>query len=216
MDGVSDSGERLCEGAHHIGVHLMRLRWGRLEVGERSVSPDLRLLWPLCVESGTGTPPTARDGERIGNSRGLGVARVCREVGSVATLAVSGEWNGSQPGHPIVWTSQGQCWGRCRVRPAERVIRPTRAKTQIDLRVLVVTVRSARPMQQLSSGLTTWLSVPAPAPPARRRWRRSAHEGRWLSPTTVFQVSNGVHRSRQVAAMMPPVPGFPRHARSSS
>ena len=39
----------------------------------------------------------ARDGERI-RSRELsrtGVARVCREVGSVA----GGEWNGSQPGH---------------------------------------------------------------------------------------------------------------------
>ena len=47
----------------------------------------------------------------------------------------------------VNWVSQGQCWGRCRVRRrAERVIRPARAKTR-RLRVLVVTVRSARPMR---------------------------------------------------------------------
>ena len=43
----------------------------------------------------------ARDGERI-RSRELsrtGVARVCREVGSVAGWQSGGEWNGSQPGH---------------------------------------------------------------------------------------------------------------------
>ena len=42
----------------------------------------------------------ARDGER--RSRELsrtGVARVCREVGSVAGWQSGGEWNGSQPGH---------------------------------------------------------------------------------------------------------------------
>ena len=52
---------------------------------------------------------------------GTGVARVCREVGSVAGWQSGGEWNGSQP-----WRVNDQCWGRCRVRRrAERVIRPT-------------------------------------------------------------------------------------------
>ena len=45
------------------------------------------------------------------------------------------------------WVSQGQRRGRCKVRRrAERVIRPTRAKTR-RLRVLVITVRSPRPIR---------------------------------------------------------------------
>ena len=68
------------------------------------------------------------------------------------------------------WVSQGQRRGRCKVRRrAERVIRPTRAKTR-RLRVLVITVRSPRPIRA-SSGPGY---APSPGPPARRRWRRSA------------------------------------------
>ena len=63
------------------------------------------------------------------------------------------------------WVSQGQCWGRCRVRRrAERVIRPTRAKTR-RLRVLVVTVRSARPMRAVQRArlwAITWTASHAP------------------------------------------------------
>ena len=45
------------------------------------------------------------------------------------------------------WVSQGQCWGRCRVRRrAKRVIRPTREKNR-RRRVLVVTICSPRPMR---------------------------------------------------------------------
>ena len=48
----------------------------------------------------------------------------------------------------VNWVSQGQCWGRCRVRRrAERVIRPTRAKNR-RLRVLVV----ADPFTQADAG----------------------------------------------------------------
>ena len=45
------------------------------------------------------------------------------------------------------WASQGQRWGRCRVRRrAERVMRPAREKKR-RLRVLVVTICSPRPMR---------------------------------------------------------------------
>ena len=70
-----------------------------------------------------------------------GVARDCGDVGSVAGWPSGREWNGLQPGQGATnWVSQGQRRGRCKVRRrAERVIRPTRAKTR-RLRVLVVTI----------------------------------------------------------------------------
>ena len=90
-----------------------------------------------------------RDGG--GYSRGLlatGVARDCGDVGSVAGWPSGREWNGLQPAKArLNWVSQGQRRGRCKVRRrAERVIRPTRAKTR-RLRVLVITVRSPRPIR---------------------------------------------------------------------
>ena len=92
----------------------------------------------------------ARDGERI-RSRELsqtGVARVCGEVGAVAGWQSAGSGMArSRAMARVNWVSQGQCWGRCRVRRrAERVIRPTRAKNR-RLRVLVVAIRSPRPMR---------------------------------------------------------------------
>ena len=48
---------------------------------------------------------------------------------------------------PLDWFSQGQRWGRCKVRRrAERVSRPVREKKR-RLRVLVVTTCSPRPMR---------------------------------------------------------------------
>ena len=45
---------------------------------------------------------------------------------------------------PVNWVSQGQCWGRCRVRRrAERAMRPAREKKRLR-RVLVVAACSAR------------------------------------------------------------------------
>ena len=62
-----------------------------------------------------------------------GLARVGGDVGSVADgrrQAGSG-MACSRARARVNWVSQGQCCGRCRVRRrAERVIRPTRAKTR--------------------------------------------------------------------------------------
>ena len=58
------------------------------------------------------------------------------------------------------WVSQGQRRGRCKVRRrAERVIRPTRAKTR-RLRVLVITVRSPRPIRAVQRARLCALSEP--------------------------------------------------------
>ena len=77
------------------------------------------------------------------------LARVCGDVGSVADghrQAGSGMAR-SRARARLNWVSQGQCWGRCRVRRrAERVSRPARAKNR-RLRVLVVTICSPRPMR---------------------------------------------------------------------
>ena len=133
----------------------------------------------------------ARDGERI-RSRELsrtGVARVCREVGSVAGWQSGGEWNGSQPGHGASELGFPRpMLGRCRVRRrAERVIRLTRAKTR-RLRVLVVTVRSARPMRAVQRARLCAITCTASqAPLAAKR-----PEGEMVESDAVFQVSNGV------------------------
>ena len=85
----------------------------------------------------------ARDGERI-RSRGLsrpGWREIAGTLGQLQGWPSGREWNGLQPGQGA--TELGfprPAPGRCKVRRrAERVIRPTRAKTR-RLRVLVVTI----------------------------------------------------------------------------
>ena len=77
------------------------------------------------------------------------------------------------------WVSQGQRRGRCRVRRrAERVSRPAIEKNR-RLRVLVVTIRSPRPMraaQRARLWAITWAANQA-ALAAKRP------DGRWFSPT---------------------------------
>ena len=77
------------------------------------------------------------------------------------------------------WVSQGQRRGRCKVRRrAERVIRPTRAKTR-RLRVLVITVRSPRPIRAVQRArlcAITWTASQAPLAAKRP-------DGMWFSPT---------------------------------
>ena len=77
------------------------------------------------------------------------------------------------------WFSQGQRWGRCRVRRrAERVSRPAREKKR-RRRVLVVASCSPRPMravQRAKLWAMTWTASQAPLAGKRP-------EGRWLSPT---------------------------------
>ena len=116
----------------------------------------------------------ARDGERI-RSRGLsrpGWREIAGTLGQLQAGRQAG--NGmacSRAKARLNWVSQGQRRGRCKVRRrAERVIRPTRAKTR-RLRVLVIRVPSPRPIRAASSGPGY---APSPVPPARRRWRRSA------------------------------------------
>ena len=77
------------------------------------------------------------------------------------------------------WVSQGQRRGRCKVRRrAERVIRPTRAKTR-RLRVLVITVRSPRPIRAVQRARLCAITWPASqAPLAAKR-----PDGMWFSPT---------------------------------
>ena len=86
----------------------------------------------------------ARDGERIRSrerSR-TGVARVWGTLGQLQAGRQAGSGMArSRAKARVNWDSQGQRRGRCRVRRrAERVIRPTKAKTR-RRRVLVVTVR---------------------------------------------------------------------------
>ncbi len=116
----------------------------------------------------------ARDGERI-RSRGLsrpGWREIAGTLGQLQAGRQAG--NGmacSRAKARLNWVFQGQRRGRCKVRRrAERVIRPTRAKTR-RLRVLVIRVPSPRPIRAASSGRGY---APSPGPPARRRWRRSA------------------------------------------
>ena len=97
----------------------------------------------------------ARDGERI-RSRGLsrpGWREIAGTLGQLQAGRQAG--NGmacSRAKARLNWVSQGQRRGRCKVRRrAERVIRPTRAKTR-RLRVLVITVRSPRPIRAVQPG----------------------------------------------------------------
>ena len=108
---------------------------------------------PLAAYRGCGE----RDG-RIGHgkrrSRGHrdGANWRGRSIGRMAGQWQAGRQAGSGMARSrakarVSWVFQGQCWGRCRVRRrAERVIRPTRAKTR-RLRVLVVTICSPKPMR---------------------------------------------------------------------
>ena len=124
----------------------------------------------------------ARDGERI-RSRGLsrpGWREIAGTLGQLQAGRQAG--NGmacSRAKARLNWVSQGQRRGRCKVRRrAERVIRPTRAKTR-RLRVLVITVRSPRPIRAVQRArlcAITWAASQAPLAAKRA-------DGMWFSPT---------------------------------
>ena len=119
-----------------------------------------------------------------GNSRGPGWHEFAGKLGQLQAGSQAGSGMArSRAMARVNWVSQGQCWGRCRVRRrAERVIRPARAKTR-RLRVLVVTVRSARPMRAVQRARLCAITCTASqAPLAAKR-----PEGRWLSPTPCFR-----------------------------
>ena len=80
------------------------------------------------------------------------------------------------------WVSQGQLWGRCRVRRrAERVIRPAREKNRRGGSWWSPPAHPDR--SALSNGPGY---APSPVSPARRRWRRNG-DGMWFSPTPYFR-----------------------------
>ena len=87
-------------------------------------------------------------GYAAGDSRGPGWREIAGtlvqlQAGRQAGNGMACSWAKAR----LNWVFQGQRRGRCKVRRrAERVIRPTRAKTR-RLRVLVITVRSPRPIR---------------------------------------------------------------------
>ena len=162
---------RTAEGGEGVTGAMIRARiWvaGRLGGGLQAL-----LGAPMAAYSGCGE----RDGG-IGHGKRRSrtvLARVCGDVGLAGGSVADGRRQAgsgmarSRARARLNCSSQGQRRGRCRVnRRAERVIRPTRAKTR-RLRVLVITVRSPRPIRAVQRArlcAITW--------PARRRWRRSA------------------------------------------
>ena len=112
--------------------------------------------------------------------------RVCGDVqlpdgGSVAVVRPSGgerQRSESSEGATEL-ASQGQRWGRCKVRRrAERVSLPAMEKKR-RRRVLVVTICSPRPMRAVQRARLWAITCTASqAPLAGKR-----PEGRWLSPT---------------------------------
>ena len=124
----------------------------------------------------------ARDGERI-LSRELsrtGVARVCGEVGSVAGWQSGGEWNGSQSGHGASELGFPRPMpGKMQGKAARRAGDPSHQSEEPRLRVLVVAIRSPRPMRAVQRARLCAITCTASqAPLAAKR-----PEGMWFSPT---------------------------------
>ena len=130
----------------------------------------------------------ARDGERI-RSRELSRTGWHEFAGKLGQLQA-----GSQAGSGMArsramarvnWVSQGQCRGRCRVRRrAERVIRPTRAKNR-RLRVLVVAIRSPRPMRAVQRARLCAITCTASQAPLGGE----APRGHVVQPDAVLEVA---------------------------
>ena len=119
-------------------------------------------------------------GYAAGDSRGPGWREIAGTLGQLQAGRQAGSGMAcSRAKARLNWVSQGQRRGRCKVRRrAERVIRPTRAKTR-RLRVLVITVRSPRPIRAVQRArlcAITWTASQAPLAAKRP-------EGRWFSPT---------------------------------
>ena len=133
-------------------------------------------LWP---SAGAAMRGMARE-YAAGNARGPGWREFAGTLGqSQAGRQAGSGMARSRAKARVNWDSQGQRRGRCRVRRrAERVIRPTRAKTR-RLRVLVVTVRSPRPIRAVQRARLCAITCTASqAPLAAKR-----PDGMWFSPT---------------------------------
>ncbi len=154
------------------------MAWGLgVDGGRRTVFS--RRTGPLRSYAGVAMRGMAR-GYAAGDSRGPGWREFAGMLGQLQAGRQAG--NGmacSRAKARVNWVSQGQRRGRCRVnRRAERVIRPTRAKTR-RLRVLVITVRSPRPIRAVQRArlcAITWTASQAPLAAKRA-------DGMWFSPT---------------------------------
>ena len=131
-DGRREDSGRVGEGATGEMAGLIGVDWR----SANGLQSPHRAPMALCGSC------DARDGERI-RSRELsrtGVARVCREVGSVAGWQSGGEWNGSQPGHGA--SELGQQWviaPRARQRGSDQRqqfvprVRPPRGAAEVEV-----------------------------------------------------------------------------------
>ena len=107
---------------------------------------------------------------------------------------------------PLNWASQGQRWGRCKVRRrAERVSLPAMEKKR-RRRVFVVTICSPRPMRAVQRARLWAITCTASqAPLAGKR-----PEGRWFNPTPylrsrmAFSISAWRRWSASSARVSPP------------
>ena len=128
-------------------------------------------------------------GYAAGDSRGPGWREIAGTLGQLQAGRQAGNGMACRRAKArLNWVSQGQRRGRCKVRRrAERVIRPTRAKTR-RLRVLVITVRSPRPIRAVQRArlcAITWTASQAPL--AAKRPRRHV-----VQPDAVLEVAYGV------------------------
>ena len=94
---------------------------------------------------------------------------------------------------PLNWDSQGQPWGRCRVRRrALRVRPPAREKKRLR-RVLVVTSCSPRAMRAVQrSRLWAITCTASQAPFGKLRIGGKASRGEMVEPHAVLQVPDGI------------------------
>ena len=94
---------------------------------------------------------------------------------------------------PGTLLSQGQRWGRCKVRRrAERVSLPAMEKKR-RRRVLVVTICSPRPMRAVQRARLWAITCTASqAPFGRLRIGGEAARGEMVQPHAVLEVSDGV------------------------
>ena len=136
------------------------------------------------VGRGRSKRPSRTGRARVGGDVRLSVGwlrhRRCRQAGSGTAR--------SRARARLNWASQGQRWGRCKVRRrAERVSRPARERKR-RRGVLMVTTCSPRPMlavQRARLWASTWTASQA-ALAAKRP------EGRWFRPYAVLQVADGI------------------------
>ena len=145
--------------------------WGRGEAGGLSSVAAQGDFVTVC-----GMLRSGRDsGERIRSKRTL-ADRDWREIAGTLSQLQAGRQAGngmacSRAKARLNWVSQGQRRGRCKVRRrAERVIRPTRAKTR-RLRVLVIHGPLAQTNPRRPAGQVIRHHL---ARQPGRRWRRSA------------------------------------------